>query len=57
LLGVLISLLVAEKSGFQLGIDSPEMNNLRMHAEKLVAESAPSVALADKAVVKAAVAS
>jgi uncharacterized membrane protein YqiK len=39
LLGVLISLLVAEKSGFQLGLDSPEINNLRMHAEKLAAES------------------
>ena len=38
LLGVLISLLVAEKSGFQLGIDSPEMNDLRLHAEKLAAE-------------------
>ena len=38
LLGVLISLLVAEKSGFQLGIDSPEMKDLRLHAEKLAAE-------------------
>lgn len=39
LLGVLISLLVAEKSGFQLGIDSLEMKELRGHAEKLVADS------------------
>lgn len=49
LLGVLISLLVAEKSGFQLGIDTPEMKELKAHAEKLVAESAtPSVKLAEK---------
>src|SRR5262249_37438874 len=45
LLGVLISLLVAEKSGFQLGIDTPEMKELKAHAEKLVAEAAPSVKL------------
>jgi hypothetical protein len=45
LLGVLISLLVAEKSGFQLGIDTPEMKELKAHAEKLVAASTPSVKL------------
>jgi uncharacterized membrane protein YqiK len=45
LLGVLISLLVAEKSGFQLGIDTPEMKELKAHAEKLVAASSPSVKL------------
>jgi uncharacterized membrane protein YqiK len=39
LLGVLISLLVAEKSGFQLGLDSPELNDLRLHAEKLAADA------------------
>ena len=39
---MLISLLVAEKSGFQLGIDTPEMKELKAHAEKLVADSAPS---------------
>jgi len=49
LLGLLVSLLVAEKSGFQLGIDSPEMNDLRLHAEKLAAEAAPTVKLAEKA--------
>jgi uncharacterized membrane protein YqiK len=48
LLGLLVSLLVAEKSGFQLGIDSPEMNELRQHAEKLVADSAPTVKLPEK---------
>ncbi len=42
LLGVLISLLVAEKSGFQLGIDAPELANLRLHAEKLAAETTAS---------------
>ena len=40
LLGLLVSLLVAEKSGFQLGADSPELGDLRSFAEKLVADSA-----------------
>lgn len=48
LLGVLISLLVAEKSGFQLGIDSAEMRELRGHAEKLVSESAATPVLPEK---------
>src|SRR4051794_15646258 len=48
LLGVLISLLVAEKSGFQLGIDSPELKDLRLHAEKLAAEASPTVKLPEK---------
>ncbi len=34
LLGLLVSLLVAEKSGFQLGVDSPELGDLRSFAEK-----------------------
>src|SRR3954447_1480985 len=41
LLGVLISLLVAEKSGFQLGVDTPELADLRQYAEKLAADAAP----------------
>jgi hypothetical protein len=48
LLGVLISLLVAEKSGFQLGLDSPEMNDLRLHAERLAAGAVPSIKLPEK---------
>jgi uncharacterized membrane protein YqiK len=51
LLGVLISLLVAEKSGFQLGIDTPELNDLRLHAEKLAAEVAPSIKVPEKPMV------
>jgi hypothetical protein len=53
LLGVLISLLVAEKSGFQLGIDGPELKDLRLHAEKLAAESIPSVKLPEKSAANA----
>jgi uncharacterized membrane protein YqiK len=35
LLGLLVSLLVAEKSGFQIGLDSPELADLRSFAEKI----------------------
>ncbi len=52
LLGVLISLLVAEKSGFQLGVDSPELNDLRLHAEKLAAEATASEKQAEKPLAK-----
>ena len=46
---MLISLLVAEKSGFQLGVDTQEMKELKAHAEKLVAElAAPSVKMPEK---------
>jgi hypothetical protein len=39
LLGLLVSLLVAEKSGFHLGVDSPELADLRSFAEKVIAEA------------------
>jgi uncharacterized membrane protein YqiK len=42
LFGLLVSLLVAEKSGFQLGVDSPELADLRSFAEKVIAEAAPN---------------
>src|SRR4051794_39768628 len=42
LLGLLVSLLVAEKSGFQLGADSPELADIRAFAERIASE--PSVA-------------
>ncbi|MFO0788242.1 MAG: SPFH domain-containing protein [Pirellulales bacterium] len=38
LLGLLVSLLVAEKSGFQLGADTPELSDLRSFAERIAAE-------------------
>jgi uncharacterized membrane protein YqiK len=38
LLGLLVSLLVAEKSGFQLGADSPELADIRAFAERIAAE-------------------
>jgi uncharacterized membrane protein YqiK len=38
LLGLLVSLLVAEKSGFQVGVDSPELRDLRTFAENIAAE-------------------
>ena len=52
LLGVLISLLVAEKSGFQLGLDSPELNDLRVYAEKLAADSTATGAAPEKVLAK-----
>lgn len=39
LLGLLVSLLVAEKSGFQIGLDSPELSDLRSFAEKITGEA------------------
>jgi hypothetical protein len=39
LLGLLVSLLVAEKSGFQLGLDDPELCDLRGYAEKLASSA------------------
>jgi uncharacterized membrane protein YqiK len=39
LLGLLVSLLVAEKSGFQIGLDSPELSDLRSFAEKIASEA------------------
>src|SRR4029079_16071285 len=43
LLGLLVSLLVAEKSGFQLGADSPELADIRAFADRIAAEpSAPA---------------
>jgi hypothetical protein len=41
LVGLLVSLLVAEKSGFQVGLDSPELGNLRTYAEKIAADATP----------------
>jgi hypothetical protein len=40
LLGLLVSLLVAEKSGFQLGLDDPELRDLRSYAEKIASSAA-----------------
>jgi len=42
MIGLLVNLLVAEKSGFQLGLDGPELSNLRTFAEKIAADAAPS---------------
>jgi uncharacterized membrane protein YqiK len=42
LVGLLVSLLVAEKSGFQVGLDNPELGNLRTYAEKVAADAAPN---------------
>jgi hypothetical protein len=44
--------LVAEKSGFQLGLDSPELADLRQHAEKLAAETTAAGKLPDKTLAK-----
>jgi hypothetical protein len=52
LLGLLVSLLVAEKSGFQLGVDSPELADLRSFADKIVAEATPTVDAAKKPLAK-----
>src|SRR4051812_39942761 len=38
LLGLLVSLLDAEKSGFQLGVDSPELADIRAFAERIASE-------------------
>ncbi|HEX4413495.1 MAG TPA: SPFH domain-containing protein [Lacipirellulaceae bacterium] len=43
LLGLLVSLLVAEKSGFQLGADSPELADIRDFAERIAAEPSAQV--------------
>jgi uncharacterized membrane protein YqiK len=43
LLGMLVSLLVAEKSGFQLGADSPELADIRAFAERIAAEPSAQV--------------
>jgi uncharacterized membrane protein YqiK len=44
LLGMLVSLLVAEKSGFQLGADSPELADIRAFAERIASEPSAQVA-------------
>ena len=40
------------RSGFQLGLDSPELGDLRSFAEKLVADATPTVKMEDKPVSK-----
>ncbi len=44
LLGLLVSLLVAEKSGFQLGLDSPELADLRSFAEQIANDASVAAA-------------
>jgi regulator of protease activity HflC (stomatin/prohibitin superfamily) len=45
LLGMLVSLLVAEKSGFQLGADTPELSDIRAFAERIAAEPSAQVTI------------
>jgi uncharacterized membrane protein YqiK len=57
LLGLLVSLLVAEKSGFQLGADSPELNDLRSFANKIATDASSEADASAKSLTQNAVSS
>jgi uncharacterized membrane protein YqiK len=54
LLGLLVSLLVAEKSGFQVGLDTPELSDLRSYAERIAMGNGAAQDAGVKAPMKAA---